>query len=279
METAIAPTVINEVLQYIQQHLAGNLSLDRLAKYAGYSSFHLHRLIKERTGDSVGNYIKTKRIETAAFLLSLTDQPISQVKELVGYSNDAAFSKAFHQLMRCSPREFRKQKMFNRDLSALPQEYISLEYHIERKSDWQALSFPSICNYFDNTFFDCWKPAKEFLTQSTIQYKDIEFWGTIHECPNVTGKEKCRFDATIQPASFTVPADIFNTKYKGGKFAVFQFCAPYAYFKDITIRISQYILEDTSLEFREGYSFLRYHQDPITNGPDYIMTKWYLPVK
>ena len=279
METAIAPSVINEVLQYIQHHLSGNLSLNRLAKYAGYSSFHLHRLVKEKTGDSLGNYIKTKRIETAAFLLCLTNEPASQIKVLVGYSNDAAFSKAFHQVMGCSPREFRKQKLFDQDLIHLPDEYLSLEYRIERIPDWQALAFPTICNYFDKIVFESWKPAIDFLKQAAIESKDVEYWGAVHECPNVNGKTECRFDALLLPTAKVLSKDFFNTSYKGGKFAVFRFCAPHSYLKNISLRISQYILHETKLEFREGCSFFKYLEAPTKGTGDFVLTEWYVPVQ
>lgn len=278
MQTAIAPSVINEVLQYIQYHLSGNLSLEKLARYAGYSSFHLHRLIKERTGDSLGNYIKTKRIETAAFLLYFTDQPIGQIRELVGYTNKAAFSKAFLQLMGCAPREFRKHRQLTQLPNDLPQEYLSLEYRIERRPDWQALAFPSICNYFDKALFNSWKPVNEFLAQAAILPQDVEYWGVIYECPNVSGKSECRFDASIVPVSPIVADDLFNTKYKGGKFAVFRFCAPHTYLKQIALQITQYIVEETPLELSEGLSFFKYLQSP-TPGGDFILTDWYIPIQ
>jgi AraC family transcriptional regulator len=72
METQVVRSVKTEVLKYIGHHLSSDLSLDRLASFSGYSGFHLHRLMKQELGEPLGNYIKRKRIESAAMLLGLT---------------------------------------------------------------------------------------------------------------------------------------------------------------------------------------------------------------
>ena len=99
MEAQVVKSVKNEVIKYIGHHLSSDLSLDKLARFSGYSSFHLHRMMKQELGEPIGNYIRRKRIESAAMLLGLTSYPASQIKEMVGYENDSAFSKAFHQVM------------------------------------------------------------------------------------------------------------------------------------------------------------------------------------
>ncbi len=279
METAIATSVKKEVLHYIQHHLNGNLSLETLAKFSGYSGFYLHRLMRKELGEPIGNYIKRKRIESAAMLLGLTDYPASTIKDLVGYENSAAFSKAFLQVMGCSPRDFRKKNFFKNTYAQLPEEYVSLDYKIVRMNDWQVIAFPAIRNYFDKSLFTCWQPVKDFLTNSGINTTNLQYWGVLHECPNLTGRTDCRYDAALSLASGVAPKDLFNTQYAGGKFVVFKFCAPYACLKDISLKISNYILNHTKLEFREGCSFLRYLQNPITASPDYLLTEWYLPVK
>jgi AraC-like DNA-binding protein/DNA gyrase inhibitor GyrI len=267
------------VLKYIGHHLSGDLSLDRLADFSGYSGFYLHRLMKQELGEPLGNYIKRKRIESAAMLLGLTSYPASQIKEMVGYTNDSAFSKAFHQVMGCSPREFRKQNFFHHTYARLPKEYVSLHYRIVRMEPLQALAFPAIADYFDKSLFKSWLPAQSFLDNASIPSNGLHFWGVAHECPNLTGKTDCRYDAAITPASGTIPKEVFNTLYPGGRFAIFTFCAPYSYMKDISLYISDYILTDTKLKFREGSSYFKYPQNPLTLSPDYQLTEWYIPVQ
>jgi AraC family transcriptional regulator len=278
MEMQLVKSVTNEVLKYIGHHLSGDLSLSKLASFSGYSGFHLHRLMKQELGEPMGNYIKRKRIESAAMLLGLTSYPASQIKEMVGYENDSAFSKAFHQVMGCSPREFRKKNFFHNTYNRLPETYLSLNYRIVRMDSLQAIAFPAIANYFDKSLFNSWLPAQAYLDNAGISNKDLSFWGVVHECPNLTGKTDCRYDAAVSMDSGMAPREIFNTQYLGGKFAVFTFCAPYHCLKDISLCISDSIINNTQLQFREGCSYLKYAQNPNTHSPDYMLTEWYVPV-
>jgi AraC family transcriptional regulator len=279
METTTSLPVIPEVLKYIQHHLSSDLSLEKLSKFSGYSPFHLHRMMKQELEEPVGSYIKRKRMESAAMLLGLTSYPCSTIKYMVGYQNDAAFSKAFQQVMGCSPREFRKQDFFQHTYTWLPKEYVSMDYKIVRLDDWQTISFPSICDYFDKSAFKSWLPVKEFLNHANISSGKLDYWGVVHECPNLTGKKDCRYDAALSLSGQKAPKEIFNTTYPGGKFAVFRFCAPHSYLKDISMAISHYLMHQTKLEFREGCSYMKYLDNPISHSGDYLLTEWYVPVQ
>jgi AraC family transcriptional regulator len=278
MEAQVVKSVKNEVIKYIGHHLSSDLSLDKLARFSGYSSFHLHRMMKQELGEPIGNYIRRKRIESAAMLLGLTSYPASQIKEMVGYENDSAFSKAFHQVMGCSPREFRKKNFFHNTYHMLPKEYLSLNYRIVRMDPLQTIAFPAIANYFDKSLFKCWKPALEFMDNARIAPDNLSFWGVIHECPNLSGKTDCRYDAAISLTSGMAPKELFNTQYPGGKFAIFTFCAPYDCLKDISLCISDHLISNTKVVFREGCSYLKYPQNPLNHSPDYMLTEWYVPI-
>ncbi|MGA4712781.1 helix-turn-helix domain-containing protein [Bacillus safensis] len=65
---------IQETLNYIEQHLKDDLSLQTLAKHAGYSRFHFHRMFKRVIKKSVVDYIRERRMAQAAKDLIHTDQ-------------------------------------------------------------------------------------------------------------------------------------------------------------------------------------------------------------
>ncbi|MBK5646182.1 MAG: helix-turn-helix transcriptional regulator, partial [Acinetobacter sp.] len=52
-------------------------------------------------------YLKNWRMKLASQLLKETDKNIAQVAECVGYSSQAAFSRAFVQRFGCAPKNFR----------------------------------------------------------------------------------------------------------------------------------------------------------------------------
>ncbi|MEM6515069.1 MAG: AraC family transcriptional regulator [Bacteroidota bacterium] len=100
---------ITSVLDYIENHLEDDLSLNTLAAVGNYSPFHFHRLFKDSTGQTVNNYVTRKRIEhAAAILLRHPEISVSALSLHYHFSSNASFTRAFKKFYGLSPREFRK---------------------------------------------------------------------------------------------------------------------------------------------------------------------------
>ena len=97
---------IQNILAYINQHLAEPLSVDALAAHAYMSKFYLMRKFKADTGYGIHQYIRSKRLLLARDLLK-TDLPITQISAEVGFADYSTFSRAFKEMFQCSPREYR----------------------------------------------------------------------------------------------------------------------------------------------------------------------------
>lgn len=105
---------INRVLCYIDENLAAELSLQIIADIAYYSPFHLHRLFKAITNETLNAYITRKRIErTAIMLIHNKELSISEISNRYGFKNDSTFSRTFKKLYGQSPTEFRKSNTRN----------------------------------------------------------------------------------------------------------------------------------------------------------------------
>jgi len=57
---------MHRVLQHIDEHLDQQLELDDLAEVANFSSFHFHRLFTAWMGETLGEYLRRRRLVTAA---------------------------------------------------------------------------------------------------------------------------------------------------------------------------------------------------------------------
>ena len=99
---------INTLLTYIEENLDKDLSLETVAAVAFYSPFHLHRLFKAITNETLNAYIVRKRIEKAAMLL-IHDRmlPISEVALQFGFSSNSSFTRTFNKIYGKSPTDFR----------------------------------------------------------------------------------------------------------------------------------------------------------------------------
>jgi AraC-like DNA-binding protein len=96
------------VCSYIREHCAEDISLEQAASLAGFSRFYFARLFRSYTDMSFHQYLISKRISVAEELLVETRLTITEIAMQAGFSNNAAFCKAFRQARGTSPTMFRK---------------------------------------------------------------------------------------------------------------------------------------------------------------------------
>ena len=99
---------IEEVMQYIREHIGEPLNRETLAEIAGFSVPHFHRVFTAHVGESAASYVRRVRLERAARKLRMGAVDITEVALAAGYDTHAAFSKAFKQQFGLSPSEFRQ---------------------------------------------------------------------------------------------------------------------------------------------------------------------------
>lgn len=95
-------------LKYIDaNYFLNDLSLETVAKEFNTNPSYLSRMIKQETGMSFIDYLINLRIKKAIFLMDDPTIKIYQVAEMVGYSNQHYFCKAFKKVIGVSPTEYR----------------------------------------------------------------------------------------------------------------------------------------------------------------------------
>lgn len=99
---------LNNVKQYIREHINEPLNRDVLAAVAGFSVPHFHRIFTTHMGENISNYVRRVRLERAGRKLRMGAVDITEVALAAGYDTHAAFGKAFKQQYGLSPSEFRQ---------------------------------------------------------------------------------------------------------------------------------------------------------------------------
>ncbi len=99
---------INDVKQYIREHIDEPLNREVLAAVAGFSVSHFHRIFTAYVGENMAGYVRRVRLERAGRKLRMGAVDITEVALAAGYDTHAAFSKAFKQQFGLSPSEFRQ---------------------------------------------------------------------------------------------------------------------------------------------------------------------------
>lgn len=101
---------IKVMLQYIQEHYDGELTLGKIAESASISENECLRCFRSMIGSTPIQYVKQVRIQKATELLVSTNQKISDIGVECGFQEMSYFAKTFRELKGCTPGEFRKRQ-------------------------------------------------------------------------------------------------------------------------------------------------------------------------
>ena len=100
---------IERTLEYINNNLSADLTLEGLAKAANFNAIYFHKLFKASTGKTLHEYIEEQRIKKSINLLISTDMTLTQIAYECGFSSQSYFSYAFKRRMGTSPRDYAKK--------------------------------------------------------------------------------------------------------------------------------------------------------------------------
>lgn len=98
------------ILRYIDQHLAENLTLKKLAAHAGMSVSGLTHYLRSNFQTSFKEILIEKRLSRAAQLLrEYPELSVAEVAAKVGYDDEFYFSRLFHRRRGVPPGKFRNR--------------------------------------------------------------------------------------------------------------------------------------------------------------------------
>jgi AraC-like DNA-binding protein len=98
---------VKQVQDHIQAHLAEDLSLPALAKFAQLSPYHFLRMYKRATGHTPMAAVRAMRLQRARQLLVSTRMPLKGVAVLAGLGNAYAMDGLFRRCLGVPPGRFR----------------------------------------------------------------------------------------------------------------------------------------------------------------------------
>lgn len=101
--------LIEKSLNYIKEHLTGDLSLEKIAKVMSISPIHFHNTFKAAVGKTLRDYIEEQRIKKATNLLLTTNYSLTQIAYECGFSSQSYFSYVFKRRMKKTPREYAQE--------------------------------------------------------------------------------------------------------------------------------------------------------------------------
>lgn len=101
--------LVEQIINYLEEHYNEKISLDRIADYLYLSPFYISKIFKSETGDAPIHFLIDIRMEKAKDILSSCQGlSIREVAGLVGYDDAYHFSKLFKKKFGIAPSEVRK---------------------------------------------------------------------------------------------------------------------------------------------------------------------------
>jgi AraC family transcriptional regulator len=236
---------------YIDGHLDQPLDLESVAAVAHFSAFHFHRLFTAWAGETVGDYRQRRRLEVAALRLEVEpDASVLEVALGVGFGSPEAFARAFKTRFGVTPTAWRrglterpdaagekaeKASKFDQALGNLDQEpaarrrqhepaspnepEVLMQVHVIERPPTRIAYLRHIGPYGEpiSTFWQ--EEVYPWMVQN--DFMGLPRCGVIHDDPQVTAPERCRYDAGVElPASFGATKRLLTATVAGGRYAM-----------------------------------------------------------
>lgn len=231
---------MHRVVEHIDQHLDEPLELETLAGVAHFSPFHFHRLFSAWMGETLGEYVRRRRLEIAAQrLVSQPAVPVLQVALSVGFASAEAFARAFKTRFGSAPSSWRVSEDSNRgqanrkpDQAAAPaprkdevSKYLQEASMNVKLVDRQPTTVAYLRHVgpYGPELSDFWQ-ATVYPWMQTNHLLGRPRYGISLDDPGITAPEKCRYDAAVEvEPGFIGAGQHLTTSIPGGKYAAASF--------------------------------------------------------
>ncbi len=187
------------VIDYIYEHVNGELDVNALADVACMSSYHFHRIYREFAGETINTTVRRMRLLKAAALLLRSNLTQHQIAKQVGYGSVEAFNRAFSKYYGETPHQYRVTRVDEKVALLYPKsnkEYTTM-YQVEQHT------VPSMTLIAIEHKGDYMKIGQAFDKLSVMASKlglidaDTRFFGIYYDDPKTVDQDKLTAKACI----------------------------------------------------------------------------------
>lgn len=279
---------MNRVLDHIDRNLDAQLDLPALADIANFSRFHFHRLFAAWMGETIGDYVRRRRLETAAHKLA-AGGAVLDVALATGFGSGEAFARAFKTRFGSTPTEWRnntpeRTAAFLAALRAQNSNFDQANSKYGQAGDGASGDHGDSNNPYGETTMEVniidlppvrvayrrhigpYGPAiGEFWARAIMPWlfgnglADATCYGIGHDDPSITPADKCRYDACVEiPDGFEPGGQFGVASLPGGRYAVTRYTGAPRDIGPVWNRLMKEWLPSSGLQCDERPCFERY---------------------
>ena len=106
-ENALPARMVEALDTYIRDNAGDDISNTEIGAIFGYHPFYISKVLKDRKGTTLRQYIIAYRLKLAKKLLSESAKSVNEVSEECGFNDPSYFTKTFKSAFGMTPKEYR----------------------------------------------------------------------------------------------------------------------------------------------------------------------------
>ena len=300
---------INRVIDFIEENIETELTLEILAREANFSRFHFHRIFSALVGETLNGFVRRLRLEKAAsMLMAHPKETITGIALACGFSSSAAFARSFSEYFGMSASAFRsrgwKRSPGNRPVNSKickteskagkasqPSPYyidgrninskgrLQMRVEVKEMPDLHVAYYRHVGSYSGvGEAFE--KLMRWAGPRGLLKFPKTLMLGVYHDDPQITETSRLRSSACITvPEGTEVGGEIGTMTVPGGRFAVASFKITHEQFGEAWDELMGKWLPESGYQPDDRPCYELYRNDPKTDPEGKFIVDICVPVK
>lgn len=166
---------LNQSINYIEEHLTGEIDYEQLGRIAYCSAYHYQRMFTYMAGITLAEYIRRRKMSLAAVDLQEGNERIIDIAEKYGYRSPTAFNRAFQSFHGIAPSSVKTAGVPVKSFSPIVFKIavkgaMEMHYRIETKEAFRIIGVPApLDKEIENNFTVVPRMWQEASANGTIQ--------------------------------------------------------------------------------------------------------------
>lgn len=106
-ENALPARMVEALDNYIRENAGDDISNTEIGAIFGYHPFYISKVLKDRKGTTLRQYIIAYRLKLAKKLLEESGKSVNEISEECGFNDPSYFTKTFKNAFGMTPKEYR----------------------------------------------------------------------------------------------------------------------------------------------------------------------------
>ncbi|HEX5110026.1 MAG TPA: AraC family transcriptional regulator [Vicinamibacterales bacterium] len=289
-------TAIQRTIEQMAANLDGALDLECLARGAGLSAFHFHRVFRGMVGETPLELIRRLRMERAAWRLARSTGSITDIAFDAGYETHEAFTRAFRACYSTSPTGFRHRRHPRIEIAAacgvhydargIVPPFIprnsggdTMEVEIKEMPELRVGAVRHVGPY--NQIPQAFERLGSIAGPAGLAGRpDAALVAIYYDDPDTTPQPELRSDAGLTvPERTPLPSGLTEQRLAPGRYARTVHGGPYEQLGDAWARFMGEWLPSSGFRIGPGPSYEIYRNTPATAPKEQLLTDLYLPLE